>query len=358
MPKRSVTIVLPTFKEVESLPSLITAIEEIRNGDLSDLSLLIVDDNSDDGTSSLLEELALPWIRLIVRKDERGLSSAVLRGLQDVETEYCVVMDADGSHPPKAISSTIQALEEGADFVIGSRYIEGGSTEDGWGVLRWINSKVATIMARPFTSVLDPMSGFLAFRHSILDDAVHIDPVGYKIGLELIVKCGCTDVTEVPIHFRTRQLGQSKLTLRVQWEYLQHVILLLRFTHPKLVSFFTFAAVGSSGLGIYILASMLTTSFITPRSLAIAVAILIAMTWNFIWDRKWAFWDAQHKSIIVQYLGFVLICLVPAIANGLITHWLGKSQVVSLAAFLGGLSGSALGIIFNYFVNRLLVFRR
>ena len=358
MSNRSVTIVLPTFEEVESLPSLISAIESMRNDALPDLSLLIVDDNSNDGTESLIEELAIPWIRLIVRRDERGLSSAVLRGLQEVGTEFCVVMDADGSHPPETIPATIHALEEGADFVIGSRYIQGGSTEDGWGVLRWINSKVATIMARPFTSVLDPMSGFLAFRHSILDDATEINPVGYKIGLELIVKCGCTNVTEVPIHFRTRQLGQSKLTLRVQWEYLQHVILLLRYTNPKLVSFFTFATVGLSGLGIYILASMLTTTFLSPRWFAIAVAILIAMTWNFIWDRKWAFWDARERSVLSQYMGFVLVCLIPAIANEFITLWIDKSQAVSLAALLGGLSAAAIGILFNFFVNRSLVFKR
>lgn len=358
MSQRSLTIVLPTYEEVESLPSLICAIEEIRKSELPNLSIIIVDDNSNDGTESLIEELGHSWIRLLVRRDERGLSSAVIRGLQEATTEYCIVMDADGSHPPDAIPATIQALEDGADFVIGSRYISGGSTEDGWGFLRWINSKVATIMARPFTSVLDPMSGFLAFRRSIFDDATHLNPVGYKIGLELIVKCGCINVIEIPIHFRTRQRGQSKLTLHVQWEYLQHVILLLRYTNPKLVSFFTFATVGLSGLGIYILASMLTTTFLSPRWFAIAVAILIAMTWNFIWDRKWAFWDARERSVLAQYMGFVLVCLIPAIANEFITLWIDKSQAVSLAALLGGLSAAAIGILFNFFVNRSLVFKR
>ena len=95
----------------------------------------------------------------------------------------------------------------GADFVVGSRYISGGTTEDGWGFLRWLNSKIATLMARPFTKVLDPMSGFLAFRKSTFEQADNLKPVGYKIGLELIVKCNCKDVTEVPIHFRDSQIG-------------------------------------------------------------------------------------------------------------------------------------------------------
>ena len=358
MSNPSVTIVLPTFEEVESLPSLISAIEAVRNESLPDLSLLIVDDNSNDGTESLIEELAIPWIRLIVRRDERGLSSAVLRGLQEVDTEFCVVMDADGSHPPDTIPATINALEDGADFVIGSRYIEGGSTEDGWGVLRWINSKVATIMARPFTTVLDPMSGFLAFRHTILDDATEINPVGYKIGLELIVKCGCTNVTEVPIHFRTRQLGQSKLTLRVQWEYLQHVIRLLRYTHPKLVSFFTFAAVGLSGAVVYISSLLATTQMIDTPWQAIALAVWIAMTWNFFWDRKYAFWYSKTNNILFQYLGFVCVCSVGAIATSYITLFLSDSKGIPLAGLVGVCLGSTIGIVFNYFVNRLLVFRR
>ncbi len=358
MTKQSVTIVLPTFEEVESLPSLITAIEEVRSESLQGLLLLIVDDNSNDGTESLVEALALPWIRLIVRRNERGLSSAVLRGLQEVDTEFCVIMDADGSHPPDTIPTTIQALQDGADFVVGSRYVKGGSTEDGWGVLRWINSKVATIMARPFTSVLDPMSGFLAFRLSILDNAAAINPVGYKIGLELIVKCGCKSVTEVPIHFRTRQRGQSKLTLRVQWQYLQHVILLLRFTHPKLVSFFTFAAVGTSGAAVYIASLLATTKLIASPWQAIALAVWIAMTWNFVWDRKYAFWFAKHKNILLQYLGFVCICSIGALANFYITLSLSKSEAIPLAGLAGAFLGSAIGVAFNYFVNRLLIFKR
>jgi dolichol-phosphate mannosyltransferase len=252
----------------------------------------------------------------------------------------------------------IEKLQQGADFVVGSRYITGGTTEDGWGYLRWLNSKIATVMARPFTKVLDPMSGFLAFRKSTFEQATELNPVGYKIGLELIVKCKCKHVTEVPIHFRTRQLGESKLTLSVQWQYFQHVIRLLRFTHPTCVSFFSFATVGISGLGVYVLASIATISILSPFWLANIIAIWIAMTWNFIWDRKWAFWDAHRKPLPVQYLGFVVICSVGAIPNALITNWLAESQAVPLAALFGGIVGAVVGIIFNFLLNRLLVFRK
>ncbi len=356
MDQSIVTVIVPTYQEFESLPSLISAIEQVRNDSLPNLDLIIVDDKSQDGTEQLITDLQKDWITLLLRTEDKGLSPAVIAGLELASGEFCVVMDADGSHPASAIPEMIQSLQNGADFAVGSRYVNGGTTEDGWGVLRWLNSKIATLMARPFTKVLDPMSGFLSLRKSTFENSNELNPVGYKIGLELIVKCDCNTVTEVPIHFSTRQLGESKLTLSVQWQYLQHVIRLLRYTHPTLVSFASFAVVGVSGLGIYVLASMATTSFITSEWVAIPLAIWIAMTWNFLWDRKVAFWDAQIKPMYIQYIGFVLICSVGATANYFITLWASKSQAVPLAALFGGLVGAAIGLVFNFLMNRLFVF--
>ncbi len=357
MSLQSITVVLPTYQEFASLPSLIEALLKVRKSDLQELQLIIVDDNSNDGTEQLLEEINLDWIRLIVRKEDRGLSSAVIRGLQEATSEYCVVMDADGSHPASAIVAMVQAIQDGADFAVGSRYITGGTTEDGWGVLRWLNSKIATIMARPFTKVLDPMSGFLAFRRSTFTNATDLNPVGYKIGLELIVKCGCANVTEVPIHFSTRQLGESKLTLGVQFEYLQHVIRLLRYTHPKFVSFFTFATVGLSGAIVYLLALQLITPLFALTWQGIAASVWVAMTWNFFWDRKYAFWYAR-RNIAAQYIGFILVCSVGAAANFYITNSLAASNAITYSGFVGVVVGSAIGIVFNFLVSRLLVFKK
>jgi dolichol-phosphate mannosyltransferase len=301
MTNPSVTVISPTYQEFDSLPSLIEEVETIKHNALEDLELIIVDDNSNDGTEQLILDLAKDWITLIIRKEDRGLSPAVIAGLQASTADFCVVMDADGSHPASAIPSMIEALQEGADFVVGSRYVGGGTTEDGWGVLRWLNSKIATIMSRPFTRVLDPMSGFLAFRRSTFEKADNLNPVGYKIGLELIVKCNCKLVKEVPIHFRTRQLGQSKLTLSVQWQYLQHIIRLLRYTKPNLVSFFTFALVGLSGALLYVLLNMVTSEFIAYKPISIGLSAWLTMSWNFIWDRKYAFWNSHNHSFIGQY---------------------------------------------------------
>jgi len=358
MMQKSVTVVSPTYEEFDSLPALISALEEVRANELPLLKLIIVDDNSDDGTESLIAQYAKDWITLIVRKEDRGLSSAVIRGVKEADSEICVVMDADGSHPASAIPAMVQAIVDGADFAVGSRYINGGTTEDGWGFLRWLNSKIATVMARPFTKVLDPMSGFLAFSSSIFAQADDLNPVGYKIGLELIVKCRCKNVKEVPIHFSTRQLGESKLTLGVQVEYVQHVIRLLRYTHPAFVSFFTFATVGLSGAVVYLLALQVTDVLLTNPSVAIGLAVWIAMTWNFIWDRKYAFWYARGHSLVVQYFGFVAVCSVGALANFYITRSFAETNAILYSGLIGVVVGSAIGIAFNFLVTRLLIFRR
>ena len=162
-------------------------------------------------------------MQILVRTGKRGLSEAVLDGLRRARGEILVCMDADLSHPPEVIPEILRALEDGADFVIGSRYIAGGTTADDWGVLRWINSRIATLLARPLTSVRDPMAGLFALRRSTFESGRDFNPVGYKIGLELIVKCGCRRVVEVPIHFEDRRFGDSKLTLTQQLLYLQHL---------------------------------------------------------------------------------------------------------------------------------------
>jgi hypothetical protein len=223
-----VSVIVPTFREAESLPELIRRVGEIRASGRMALDLLIVDDDSADGTEELIARLNLDWVRLIVRKGTRGLSSAVLEGLRQATGEIAVVMDGDLSHPPEKIPELVDAVAAGADFAVGSRYVSGGSTDAAWGLFRWLNSRVATWLARPLISIKDPMSGFFAIRRQALDQADGLDPIGYKIGLELLVRCGCRDVREIPIHFAERRFGRSKLSVVEQWRYLRHVGRLFR----------------------------------------------------------------------------------------------------------------------------------
>jgi dolichol-phosphate mannosyltransferase len=188
--------------------------------------IIFVDDDSKDGIEEIISNLFSKGlnVRLIQRKDERGLSLAVLRGFSEAEGGILVCMDADLSHPPESIHLMINKIvKDNAEFVIGSRYVNGGSTDDKWTIYRRINSKIATLFAKPLTTVKDPMSGFFAIPKRVYKRGNNFNPIGYKIALELIVRCRCKDVLEVPIHFSDRRYGESKLTLKEQLNYLVHI---------------------------------------------------------------------------------------------------------------------------------------
>lgn len=223
------SIIVPTYREVEALPDLIERVARVREAHPSIVELLIVDDDSQDGTEALIAARPEPWLKLIVRTEDRGLSQAVLAGLRAARGDLLVVMDADLSHPPEAIVEMQRLIGAGADFVVASRYIEGGTTADDWGLLRFINSRIATALARPLTAISDPMSGFFALPRRVFEAARDPNPLGYKIGLELLVRCNCRNVKEIPIHFANRTRGESKLTAKQQLLYVRHLLRLYRF---------------------------------------------------------------------------------------------------------------------------------
>ncbi|MCH2136960.1 MAG: glycosyltransferase family 2 protein [Phycisphaerales bacterium] len=353
-----ISVIVPTYEEAGNIAELVQRIDASLD---VEHEIILVDDDSQDGTPEVVEGLGLAHVRLLVRKDERGLSGAVLRGLAEARGQTLVVMDADLSHPPEAIVQMQAAISDGADFVVGSRYVPGGSTEDGWGFLRWVNSMVATVIARPFTTVRDPMSGFFAMPRSVWTDATDLDPVGYKIALELMVKCGCTDVREVPIHFSTRRHGESKLSLRVQLEFLLHIVKLMRWKFPGWSSLVPFALVGLSGMGVYV-GLLSAAGAIWPDASTLPKAIgaaLVTIVWNFLLDRRFAFWYARSGSVFGQFLGFLAICAIPVTINILATVWLAEDTMVTpLAAAVGSLIGSAAGLLFNWLMSRWLIFGR
>ncbi len=230
------SIIIPSYKEAENIPALIFEIMKILNPLIHLWEMIIVDDNSNDGTIEICDELTQAGIpvKLIVRKDEKGLATAVLEGFKQANGSVFIVMDADLSHPPECIPLLYQSILNGAEFAVGSRYIPGGGTDDKWTVYRYLNSKFATLLARPLVNISDPMSGFFALPRYVWERGRDINPVGYKIGLELIVKCRPDRIEEIPIHFQTRRLGKSKLSLKQQLLYLAHVLRLYKYQFTKL----------------------------------------------------------------------------------------------------------------------------
>lgn len=225
-------MIVPTLREAENLRRLLPAVcgrlaEAARGG----YEVVVVDDDSGDGTEAVVADVASRgWpVRLVVRKGERGLSSAVLRGFREATGEAFIVMDADLSHPPELLPAVVAALEEGMEVVLPTRYRRGGGAER-WPLLRKLMSLAATLPARLLVPVSDPMSGYFAVRREVVE-GVPLDPIGYKILLEILVK-GRYDrrrIREIPYVFRNRFLGASKLDSKVSAEYVVQWFRLLRY---------------------------------------------------------------------------------------------------------------------------------
>lgn len=280
----SVSIIIPALNEGANLAPLAERIDAALRGRERRYEMIVVDDDSRDQTRAVSLELSkrLPY-RLIVREQPRdGLSGAVLHGMAEAHGEYLVVMDADLQHPPEKIPELLHPLESGqAEFVIGSRYVQGASTAEKWGVLRRINSRAATFLARPFAGATsDPMSGFFALKRSTFDRAQRLTPLGYKIGLELMCKCRVRAVREIPIHFAERTRGESKLTLKQQFRYLEHLSRLYDFTFPRaspVVKFLIVLAL-SWLAGLAAFAALLETPIAPPRAVTLAYLLAILVT--------------------------------------------------------------------------------
>jgi dolichol-phosphate mannosyltransferase len=229
------SIIVPVRNEAGNLPELCRRIKLALAGRLYEI--LVIDDDSEDGTIEICTKLSQEHpLKLHTRlRSADGLSGAVIYGLDRALGEYLVVMDGDLQHPPERISDLLGPLAAGeAELVLGSRYIAGGSTDGRWGRLRQINSRLATLIARPFAGeTRDPMSGFFALRRHTYLRAPKLNPVGYKVALEIICKCRIRRMREVPLHFGIRQSGESKLTLREQFRYLDHVSRLYDFCFPS-----------------------------------------------------------------------------------------------------------------------------
>jgi dolichol-phosphate mannosyltransferase len=287
-----VSIIVPTLNEAENLPLLVPRIAVAMAG--RPYEVVVVDDASRDDTPAVCARLAEAYpLTLHVRDQPRdGLSGAVLEGFGHARGDVLVVMDADLQHPPERLPDLVSPLERGdADFVLGSRHAPGGTVAERWGLFRRLNSRVATLLARPFAGreTTDPMSGFFALRRETLDRARRLTPLGYKIGLELMCKCRVERVKEVPIHFTARQHGHSKLTVAQQFRYLEHLSRLYDFTFPRLspvVKFLIATACGwLSGFAVFLTLSRTGMVPMRAATLSYPAAILTTAVFHLRYTR-------------------------------------------------------------------------
>lgn len=222
------SIIIPTLREAKNISILINRIASLFISFQQLFEVIIVDDCSQDGIEMVVAQLQrqFHWLRLIVRRDSRSLSASALEGFSKAQYPLLVLMDADLSHPPEKIPEMLAALASPeVDFVIGSRYVLGGSTDAIWSVPRKVISRFSAWFAQLLLPlpIKDPLSGFFAFRKASLAKAEYLNPVGWKIGLEIMLKCHCKQIKEIPIHFSDRLYGKSKLSIKVISEYLRHM---------------------------------------------------------------------------------------------------------------------------------------
>ena len=190
---------------------------------------MVVDDGSPDGTADVAASFAPEQpVRVVRRAGKAGLASAVMAGFRAAEGDVLVVMDADLSHPPEVVPRLLDALDAGADLAVGSRYVRRGASKD-WPLRRRVVSRVACLLGNVLVPVHDSTSGFFALRRSAIE-GVKLNPIGFKIGFEIMARARYTHPVEIPYVFRDRELGRSKFGRR---EIVQYLVQLGQVTRDK-----------------------------------------------------------------------------------------------------------------------------
>ena len=322
------SVVVPTFNEASNIRELVHRLAHVLGPELGErYEIIIVDDDSPDGTWQLAQELAaeIPCLRVMRRQTERGLSSAIIRGWQAARGQVLGVIDADLQHPPEMTLELYRVMARGADLALASRHLEGGGVSD-WGLARRVVSRTAQligllILPGVVGRITDPMSGYFMIRRASIE-GIELRPIGYKILIEVLARGRFRWIGEVPYVFRERTRGGSKATAKIYWEYLRH-LLRLRLSNLPLNRFVRFAAVGLSGvivdMGLLFLLSdpsMLGWGLTRSKLIASEMAIIN----NFLWNDAWTFADVSvHQRGLAQRLRrfakFQLICLAGVVLN-------------------------------------------
>ncbi len=354
------SIVLPTYNESENLPLLLEKLRPV----LHDLSheIIIVDDNSPDGTWKIAQQIAArdDRVHVVRRVGRRGLSSAVIEGFLAARGDVLAVMDADGQHDVELLPKLHDAVVGGAGLAIGSRYVAGGSVGQ-WDERRHTMSKLATALAIRLCAVrvTDPMSGFFAMKRNIFEAILpRLNPMGFKILLDLLVHIPSeTPVRELPFTFGMRTHGESKLSRRVQLEFLEYLYdaAVGRFIPLTFIEYCVVGALGVAvNLSMYFTVSLLLGEspqyglFSTPLLAGIEAAIMF----NFLLNNAWTFSYAKLRGwrAVTGFTKYNVVCAFGALANIAITAFLFRSGM----ATIGSLAiGAFVGMIWNYTIGRL-----
>lgn len=361
-----VVVIVPTYNESGNIARLIGALQEQFSRLQHDMRVLVVDDNSPDGTANIVRATMKDHANVDLLTGIRaGLGAAYIRGMQyaieQLRADVVFEMDADFSHDPADIPRLLAALEDSADFVIGSRHMRGGSIPADWSILRKLNSAGGNWVARYVAGlyrIRDCTAGFRAIRASVLRrvDFGALRVRGYAFQVALLhqaVALGAR-IREIPVHFIDRTEGQSKLGLR---DIIEFVLNAWWIRMQELRTFIRFAAVGASGtvvnLGLF---SLLLHNGMN-KFVASPVAIEASVLWNFVFNNYWTFKHRETSDrITVKGLKFNLVSLV-SLGVSYVTFVVLSIFFPRLSPQVSQFAGIIPAVLVNYFLNSYWTFR-
>lgn len=348
-----ISVVVPTYNERENIVELIERLESLK----LNIEIIVVDDNSPDNTAEEAMKLNEKYgnIKVLKRPGKLGLGSAIADGIKNASGDYIVIMDADLQHPPEKLTDLYNALENGADLAIASRYVKGGNVE-GWSIYRKIISKGATLIAHlllPETKkVKDPLSGFFAFKRLSLKD-FKPSTRSYKVLLELLhyTKDNNIKIVEVPFVFSKRKKGESKLSFN---EILHYLKLVLKLNEYRIIKFMIVGASGilvNEGILYYLVENGLKIFYASP------IAIEVSIVSNHILNHLWTFKMRESKNII-NYLRS-LIKYHMSVVLGAIINYVGLMVFAALGFhyLISNILAILLGFISNYLFSEHVVWK-
>ena len=355
------SIITPTFNEAANVDKVVAAVAaalpHVR------WEIIFVDDNSPDGTSDRVRELAMrdARVRIVHRFGRRGLSSACVEGIMASAAPFFAIMDSDLQHDEAALGAMLERARQGdVDLVVASRYMAGGSTGE-WSRGRVRASQFATKLATRLTKtpMSDPMSGFfLMRREAFLRSLPGLSSVGFKILLDIAASAPETlRIAEVPYTFRSRQHGESKLDSLVLWEYVQ-LLLDKMFGHLIPVRFLSFVLVGGFGLVVHFaVLSLLFEAFAVRFGVSQGAATLVATSNNFFLNNLLTYRDQRLKGrkLFIGWVTFNLVCATGALANVGVARWMFQHHNYWV---ISALAGIAVTTVWNYAMSAIFTWRR
>ena len=364
----SFSLVIPTYNESENIQQIVKILSQLLDGHIpGKYELIVVDDNSPDRTWEVAQSLMseYPQLQVMRRQQERGLSSAVIRGWQASRGEVLGVIDGDLQHPPQVLLQMLDKIDQGADLAVASRHLEGGGVSS-WSVIRRFLSRGAQlvgllILPGVLGRVSDPMSGyFMVRRHSLIGRT--LQPQGYKILIEVLARGVVSRVAEVGYVFQERQAGESKVTWKQYIDYLQH-LLKLRLSLGHTERFLRFGLVGLSGVFVdmtilYLLSDPTTLHLPLTRSKIAAGELAIIN--NFLWNDRWTFGDITSKQQgwsqrSKRFLKFNVVCLAGLVLNVLVLNLVFNFVIHN--RYIANLIAIAVATVWNFWVNLKLSWR-